>query len=205
MKFGPKYKIARRLGASVFEKTQTAKFALRSEQKAQANKNKRRPKALSNFAKQLIEKQRVRFTYGLSEKQFSKYIKKVIEKGAANPSELLFTFLERRLDNVALRSGFAPTRMAARQLVSHGHMAINGVRVNVPSYQVSEGDIVSIREGSKQKPVFADLDDRMSDVTAPTWLSVNKAKKEVVVKGEPIFVLGEQNFDLEQVLQFYKL
>lgn len=204
MKIGPKYKIARRLGAAVFEKTQTAKFALREERKAQANRNKRRPRNRSNYGKQLIEKQKVRYTYGLSEKQFAKYIKKVIEKNVPNPSELLFTFLERRLDNVVLRSGFAPTRLAARQLVSHGHMSVNGTRLTVPSFEVKEGDIVSIREGSKEKTIFGDLDDRMGEVIAPSWLSVNKAKKEVTVKGVPIFVPGEQHFDLEQVLQFYK-
>ena len=204
MKLGPKYKIARRLGAAVFEKTQTAKFALREERKAQANRNKRRPRNQSNYGKQLIEKQKVRYTYALSEKQFAKYIKKVIEKNASNPSELLFTYLEKRLDNVALRSGLAPTRMAARQLVSHGHLAVNGTKVTVPSYEIREGDIVSIREGSKEKAIFADLDDRMGEVTAPNWLSVNKAKREVTVKGVPSFVKGEQHYDLEQVLQFYK-
>lgn len=202
MKFGPKYKIARRLGASVFEKTQTAKFALRSERKQRTTG---RPKSRTNFAIQLIEKQRVRFTYGLSEKQFSKYVNQVIEKkGVANPAEMLFTLLEQRLDNVVLRAGFAVSRPAARQLVSHGHIVVNGVKMTIPSYQVRSGDVISIREGSKNKTVFADLDERMQDIAFPTWLSVHVAKKEVTIAGTPVFVGTNLPFDLQTVIQFYK-
>jgi len=201
MRIGPKYKIARRLGGSVFEKTQTAKFALRTERKT---RNVRRPRSRTNFAIQLLEKQRVRFTYGLTEKQFSRYVKQVIEKNVANPTDMLYSFLERRLDNVVLRSGFAKTRMAARQLVSHGHITVNGKRVNVPSLQVSEGDVVGIREGSKEKIVFADLDEHMKDVTFPTWLSVNQPKREITIKGKPVYVVTEVPFDLQIVFQYYK-
>jgi small subunit ribosomal protein S4 len=202
MKFGPKYKIARRLGASVFEKTQTAKFALRSERKQRTTG---RPKSRTNFGIQLIEKQRVRFTYGLSEKQFSKYVHQVIEKkGVANPAEMLYTLLEQRLDNVVLRSGFAASRPAARQLVSHGHIVVNGVKMTIPSYQVRSGDVISIREGSKNKTVFADLDEKMKDLTFPTWLSVQTAKKEITIAGTPTFVGTNLPFDLQTVIQFYK-
>lgn len=201
MKMGPKYKIARRLGASVFEKTQTAKYALRAERKS---RNVRRPRSRSDYNKQLLEKQRVRFTYNLSEKQFSNYVKETIDKGAKNPAEFLHTLLERRLDNVALRAGFAATRGAARQLVSHGHLTVNGTRVTIPSYRLKEGDIVGIREGSKDKAIFTDLDERMKDMTFPAWLSVNQQKKEISIKGLPVFVASEVPFDLQQVLQFYK-
>lgn len=201
MKIGSKYKIARRLGASVFEKTQTAKFALRAERKG---RGAGRPKSKTNFGIQLLEKQRVRFTYCLSEKQFSKYVGQVIEKKGINPAEMLFALLERRLDNVVLRSGLATTRLAARQLVSHGHITVNGVKMTIPSYQVRAGDIVAIREGSKQKTVFADLDERMKDITAPNWLSVHQAKKEITVTGTPTYVGTDHPFDLQTVIQFYK-
>lgn len=201
MKIGPKYKIARRLGASVFEKTQTAKFALRAERKG---RGAGRPKSKTNFGIQLLEKQRVRFTYCLSEKQFSKYVGQVIEKKGVNPAEMLYALLERRLDNVVLKAGFAATRLAARQLVSHGHITVNGTKMTIPSYQVKTGDIVAIREGSKQKTVFADLDERMKDITAPNWLSVHQAKKEITVTGTPAYVGTDHPFDLQTVIQFYK-
>lgn len=202
MKFGPKYKIARRLGASVFEKTQTAKFALNAEKKQRTTG---RPKSRTNFGIQLIEKQRVRFTYGLSEKQFAKYVQQVIEKkGVANPAEMLFTLLEQRLDNVVLRAGFAASRPAARQLVSHGHITVNGIKMTIPSYQVKQGDVIAIREGSKQKTVFAELDERMNEMTFPTWLTVQAAKKEITIAGTPSFVGTNLPFDLQTVIQFYK-
>jgi len=201
MKIGPKYKIARRLGASVFEKTQTAKFALRAERKGRPT---RRPKSKTNYGTQLIEKQRVRFTYCLSEKQFRKYVDKVIEKKGVNPSEMLYSLLERRLDNVVAKANFATTRLAARQLVSHGHITVNGVKMTIPSYQVREGDIVAIREGSKEKTVFADLDERMKDSTSPNWLSVHQPKKEITITGTPTLVVTEVPFELQTVIQFYK-
>ena len=129
---GPKYKIARRLGASVFEKTSTAKFALRTERKSR-NLAGKRPKARSNYGKQLIEKQKVRFTYGISEKQFRNYVREVIDKNSSNPTEALFALLEARVDSVVLRSGFVPTKQAARQAVSHGHITVNGKRITIPS------------------------------------------------------------------------
>jgi small subunit ribosomal protein S4 len=201
MKLGPKYKIARRLGASVFEKTQSPKFALRAERKG---RDTRRPKSKTNFGIQLLEKQRVRFTYCLTEKQFAKYVGQVIEKKGVNPAEMLYTLLERRLDNVVLRAGLASTRMAARQLVSHGHITVNGKKMTIPSYLVHVGDVVAIREGSKQKTVFAELDEKMKDVTFPTWFSVQQAKKEITITGSPVYVSTDLAFDLQTVIQFYK-
>jgi small subunit ribosomal protein S4 len=201
MKIGPKYKIARRLGAAVFEKTQTAKFALHVERKGRPTG---RPKSKTNFGIQLLEKQRVRFTYCLSEKQFRRYVDKVIEKKGVNPAEMLYSLLERRLDNVVLRSGIAITRLAARQLVSHGHITVNGKKMTIPSYQVHEGDVIGIREGSKQKPVFNGLDEQLKEITAPNWMSVNPLTQEVSITGTAALVATEVPFDLQTVIQFYK-
>ncbi len=202
MKIGPKYKIARRLGASVFEKTQTAKFALRAERKTRTNS--RRPKPLSNFGKQLIEKQKVRFTYCVTEKQFSNYVKEAISKYSTNPSEGVFALLEARADSVVLRSGFVSTRLASRQAVSHGHITVNGRRITVPSYRIKIGDVVSIKEGSKEKGLFKEITERMAEITAPNWLNVNKATLQTEFTGNPVMSVGEQNFDLPSVIQFYK-
>lgn len=202
MKIGPKYKIARRLGASVFEKTQTAKFALRTERKNRSAQGK--SKARTNFGKQLIEKQKVRFTYALSEKQFSNYVKEVIEKNTSNPSEMLFSLLEIRLDSIVLKSGFVPTRLASRQAVSHGHITVNGKRVTVPSMRIKIGDVIGIREGSRNKGLFQNIEERVSEITAPNWIKLNKSTLQTELSSLPTITQGDQNLDLQSVIQFYK-
>lgn len=202
MRIGPKYKIARRLGASVFEKTQTAKFALRTERKNRTAS--RRPKASTNFAKQLLEKQKVRFTYAVSEKQFVNYVRDVIKKNAANPAEALFASLESRVDSVVLRSGFVPTRLASRQAVSHGHITVNGKRITIPSYKLKIGDVVGIREGSKDKGLFKEIAERTAEITAPNWIKLNKTTMQAEIVGVPALTPGERNLDLPTVIQFYK-
>jgi small subunit ribosomal protein S4 len=112
--------------------------------------------------------------------------------------------LERRLDNVILRAGFATTRFAARQIASHGHMTVNGTRTNVPSYRLKEGDVIAIREGSKQKGMFANLEEQIAEAGTPNWLSVNAQKQEVTIKSLPVLSPKELPFNLDQVLQFYK-
>jgi small subunit ribosomal protein S4 len=128
-----KYKVAKRLGASVFEKTQTQKFAL------SAARNPKKPSrggrgGGSDYGKQLLEKQRVRFTYGLSERQLSNYAEKAFQE--KDPGAALNASLETRADNVVYRAGLALTRRAARQIVSHGHILVNGTRITIPSYHV---------------------------------------------------------------------
>src|SRR5438128_843190 len=149
MIIGPKYKIARRLGAPIFEKTQGQKYALHLERKG---KKRGFSKPKSEYGIQMNEKQKARFTYGLSEKQFSNYVKEALSKKSSNASGMIFEFLETRLDNIIYRLGFAPTRLGARQMVSHGHIAVNGKRVTVPSKRVYLGDKIEIVERSKGKP-----------------------------------------------------
>ena len=201
MIIGPRYKIARRLGASVFDKTQTQKFAMRSSSKDV----KKKKRAGSDFGLQLIEKQRARFTYGLGEKQFKNLVEKVQSKrgGDVNINEALVQALETRLDNTVYRLGFAPTRQAARQMVNHGHIDINGKRITIPSYQVSIGEIVSIRENSKKKPLFKDIDTKLIEQRIPSWLALNKEKKEAKVQGLPKIPANELSFDVFQIFQYY--
>lgn len=200
MKIGPKYKIARRLGAPIFEKTQTPKYALslaRKERSRPSGRNK--PK--SEFGRELIEKQKVRFSYGLSEKQFGNYVKQALR--ASTPVQKLFAILESRLDNVLFRAGLSKTRAQARQAASHGHILINDRRVTVPSILLSEGDMVSLRAGSASSPLFADAAERMKTVTVPTWLKVDPVQRQVSITGQPIYVEQEQVFDLGVVIEFY--
>lgn len=199
MKTGPKYKIARRLGAPVFEKTQTAKYALSEAKKQRVGK--RPPKQKSEFGKALNEKQKARFTYGLSEKQFKSYVDKAI--GAENASGKLFTILESRLDNVLYRSGLLKTRAQARQASSHGHILVNGKRVTIPSIILKKGDKVSLRIGSADSPLFGESSERMKNLSAPAWILVDPEKRQAEVVGDPIYDAHSHVFDLGIVIEFY--
>ncbi|HEY0908020.1 MAG TPA: 30S ribosomal protein S4 [Candidatus Paceibacterota bacterium] len=195
---GPKYKIARRLGANIFEKTQTQKFALRQERKG--GKPSFRPKG--DYALAMLEKQKVRFSYGVGERQFKKYVNESLAKKGATV-QALFERLETRLDNVVYRLGLASTRQAARQMTAHGHILVNGKRTNVPSQTISMGDKVSIRLASQKKPLFATVDEKMKKVALPSWISYDADKKTATVEGMPKYAQKDHLFNLGQVIEFY--
>lgn len=199
MKIGPKYKIARRLGAPVFEKTQTAKYTLSLSRKEKVGKKFSRPK--SEFGKALTEKQKARFSYGLSEKQFRGYVDKAMK--ASNQGQKLFQLLESRLDNVLFRSGLAKTRAQARQAASHGHATVNGQRVTIPSIQIGVGDVVGVRGASAQSALFAEVSERMKTLSAPAWLTLDPETRTAKVVGEPVYAEAEQVFDLGVVIEYY--
>ncbi len=202
MIIGPKYKIARRLNAPVFEKTQSQKFALSQARKSKKSVS-RGPRQKSAYGEQMIEKQKARFTYLLSEKQFSNYVRKAIA-GKDSTVPTLFGLLEGRLDNVVYRIGLATTRSGARQMTSHGHVTVNGKRVNIPSFRVSEGDIISVREGSAKKPLFAGASERMRNFTPPIWIKTDPEKIQAVIIGKPSMVSRtDALFDLNLVIEFY--
>jgi len=199
MKIGPKFKIARRLGAPIFEKTQTVKFAQSQARKESVGKKFSRPK--SEYGLSLIEKQKARLTYGLSERQFRGYVDKAL--ASTNPTQKLFAFLETRLDNVLFRTGLAKTRSQARQAATHGHTTVNGRRVDVPSVHLRVGDMVGLRESSAQSVLFAEVNERMRSLTAPAWLEVNPENRTAKVVGEPVLEGVQNVFDLRVVLEFY--
>lgn len=202
MKIGPKFKIARRLGAPVFEKTQNAKFALASEPRQRGKGHRGGQK--TDFGAQMLEKQKARYYYLLSEKQFGNYVKAAIARKDAKNVPTLYELLETRLDNAVLRIGFAHTRPLARQLVSHGHILVNGKRVTIPSFRLSVGDVISIRKGSQGSKVFATLDERLkSGGSIPSWLKLDYEKKEASVQGAPKFEGASLLFDLNAVFEFY--
>lgn len=201
MKTGPKYKICRRLGSSIFEKCQTQKYAL-SEAKKTKTRSKR-PKALSDMGRQLLEKQKIRFTYGVSHKQLGKYVARVDTKRKTSPDVQLLSILERRLDNAIFKIGFANTRRMARQIVSHGHITVNGRKVTVPSFELSVGDIVSIREGSKDKKVFANLEENLKEVDIPNWINFDLKKKQANIASKPDESVRSSAFDPIMVIEYY--
>ncbi len=194
---GPQYKIARRLGAPIFEKTQTQKFVQRQERK---NKNRSFGKQKSEYALQLNEKQKARFTYGLTERQFGNYVKEATARKSAHTTHVIFELLELRLDNAIYRLGLAATRRAGRQMVSHGHILVNGKKTNVPSRRLEQGDVISIREGSKSSSLFSKESENVK--TAPSWMQYDAVKKTATVIAKPEFQ-SDTMFDLNAVVEYY--
>lgn len=198
MKIGPRYKKARYLGVPVFRKTQTQKFAMRSQ--AKGKKGGRGPK--SEYGRQMLEKQKARYSYGISSGQFSNYVEKALQTSGDNAKNLINS-LESRLDNVIMRAGFAATRAAARQIVNHGHITVNGKKVTIPSYSVRVGEKISIREGSRNKTVFSKLDEEFKNIKWPNWMTVDAGTRVITISGIPTADKTELLFDIGSVLEFY--
>lgn len=197
-----KYKICKRLGDGIFNKCQTPGFSRSIAPKKGAIK-KRPPRARSEYGNQLIEKQKVRYTYLVRERQFSNYVEKAQSTRGANSSELLYKLLETRLDNVIYRAGFSPSRAGARQLVSHGHIVVNGTRVTIPSYHLSIGDKITIREGSKNKPVFSGLAEKLKNYKFPKWLKMDLNTFELELLSDPSPLEAGSTLNLNSVMEFY--
>ena len=202
MLIGPKYKICKRLGSSVFEKCQTQKFMLSEARKTKTAKRGGRMGG-SEFGKELLEKQKARFTYGLSERQFGNYVKAAVLKRGTDSVRTLVTSLEARLDNVVYRLGFAKTRRLARQLVAHGHITVNGRKVTIPSYQTAAGEKIGVREGSKARTYFKNLVSVPAETSTPSWINLDSAKLEGTVLRTPEGNAAELLFDPAVVIQFY--
>ena len=193
----PMFKICRRLGPGVYDKCQTSKFSVSTKKGLPGS----RPKALTEYGAQLVEKQKIRFSYGITERQLSNYVKKASLVKGAGTAEKFFEELESRLDNVVYRMGLAPSRRGARQMVSHGHFIVNDHRVTVPSYTLKVGDVIKIREGSKVSKLFENLEVRLKDYNAPKWLAFSIDKLEGKILEKPKNT--ETFLDLNAVLEFY--
>ncbi|MFT5359662.1 MAG: small subunit ribosomal protein S4 [Candidatus Paceibacteria bacterium] len=200
MIIGAKYKICRRLGSGVFEKCQNQKFSL-SEARHEKSKRGKRRKQISDYGQQLIEKQKIRFSYGISERQLKNYAKEAASMKNVTAREALFQLLESRLDNTLYRMGIAVTRPLARQMASHGHFTVNGSRTTVPSYKLKAGDVVALREGSKSRTLFQNIDKKLAKYTSPSWLSFDSKNISGSITGLP--VNNETFLDFGSVLEFY--
>lgn len=196
---GPQYKICKRLGSAIFEKCQTQKFTL---SEARGGRQKKRQGQPSDYKRQLIEKQKMRFMYGLTEKQLSRYVAESLEH-TEDPVNALMAHLETRLDNVVYRLGFAKTRRMARQLVSHGHILVNARRSTVPSHRVRTGDMITVREGSKISPLFMELSERVDVARIPVWLRADLTVGQGEITSVPTYIATETLFDPDQVFEYY--
>lgn len=200
MIIGPKYKICRRLGSGVFDQCQSQKFML-SEGRHQKNAKKGRRKQVSEYGLQLIEKQKIRFSYGLTERQLANYVEEAVTTKGVVAADKLYELLESRLDNVVYRLGLASTRRLARQMASHGHLLVNGKKTRVPSFRLKMGDKVSVREGSRSSVLFQNLDSKLEKYNIPAWLSLDLKKLEAEVKGKPNN--DDPFLNINTVLEFY--
>jgi small subunit ribosomal protein S4 len=172
---GPVCKLCRREGEKLFLKgqrcfTPKCAFERRSYPPGEHGRDSQfRRRRVSDYSRQLREKQKTRRVYGVTERQFRRYYHDAVQQRGLTGTNLL-TMLEQRLDNVVFRLGFAESRNQARLLVTHGHFNVNGRRTDVPSMIVKPGDMVAVREGSRQRTYFKDLAASAEAKTAPTWL-----------------------------------
>ncbi len=158
----------------------------------------------SLYATQLREKQKVRRIYGLLEKQFARLMKEA-DRAQGLAGENLLKFLERRLDNAVYRAGFASSRRAARQLVSHGHFMLNGRRVDIPSIRLKAGDELVVRPKSTKSAYFAELDEVVKNANqAPlSWLKSDPKKMKIDITGEPKREEAEVDIDEQLIVEYY--
>ncbi len=206
-----KCKICRRVGRKLFlkgEKCFSPKCPMIKKAYPPGLIKKRRRQILSEYGKELREKQKLRNWYGLREGQFSRYAKDVLDKtrrasSGENPAELLIRKLELRLDNAIFRLGFSLNRAQARQLVSHGHFLVNGKSVDIPSFSLRKGDKISIRLNSQKKEVFGKLTVSLDKYEAPSWLKLNKDKKEGEVIAFPALEEASPPAEISSIFEFY--
>ncbi len=181
---GPKLKLSRREGTDLFLKSGVRAIDSKCKIDTAPGQHGARKPRLSDYGSQLREKQKVRRIYGILERQFRNYYKEA-NRLKGNTGENLLVLLEGRLDNVVYRMGFAATRAEARQLVSHKAIVVNGRVVNIPSFQVSVDDVISVREKAKKQARIKASLELAEQKEKPTWLEVDSAKMEGVFKRVP--------------------
>ncbi|MDB4170924.1 30S ribosomal protein S4 [Polaribacter sp.] len=194
---GPKTKIARKFGEAIFGDDKN--FEKRNYPPGQHGNAKRRGKK-SEYATQLMEKQKAKYTYGILERQFSNLFKKASASQGIT-GEILLQLCESRLDNVVFRMGISKSRSGARQLVSHRHITVNGELVNIPSYSLQEGDVVAVRE--KSKSLIAIEDALASSSTVFEWLTWNADKKEGTFVKTPERLQIPENIKEQLIVELY--
>jgi small subunit ribosomal protein S4 len=194
---GPKTKIARKFGEAIFGEDKA--FEKRNYPPGQHGNNRRRPKK-SEYAIQLMEKQKAKFTYGILERQFRNLFDRA-SRSKGVTGEVLLQLCESRLDNIVYRLGIAPTRSAARQLVNHRHITLNGSVNNIPSTHIKEGDVVGVREKSKSLEVVERSVAQSN--TVQEWLSWNEATLEGALVSVPTREQITENIKEQLIVELY--
>ena len=195
---GPKTKIARKFGAAIYGDDKN--FERRKNQPpGQHGPNKRRGAKKSEYANQLAEKQKAKYTYGILERQFANLYEKA-SRASGVTGEILLQLCESRLDNVVYRAGFAKTRAGARQLVSHRHITVNGELVNIPSYLLKAGDEIAVREKSKSLEVISDA---LASKANYEWLQFNDEKKTGTFTSAPERIQIPEDIKEQLIVELY--
>jgi small subunit ribosomal protein S4 len=194
---GPKTKIARKFGEPIFGEDKS--FEKRNYPPGQHGNARRRGKK-SEYAVQLMEKQKAKFTYGILERQFRNIFEKA-SRSKGITGEVLLQMCESRLDNLVYRFGLSPSRSGARQLVSHRHITVNGSIVNIPSYQLKVGDIIGIREKSKTLNIIIEANSK--DTVAYEWLSWNKDQLQGTFVSVPERLQIPENIKEQLIVELY--
>ena len=201
MRLNLKAKFSRREGAPVSDRSAHTKAMVRRPY-APGVHGPSGHKRTTEFAKQLREKQKAKRMYGLNERQFRNIFDEAASK-QGNTGETLVRLLEMRLDNAVYRAGFAKTRSAARQFVSHAHFDINGKKVNIPSYRVRAGEMIAVRKNKQSKGNWKNMTETLSKHETPSWLSLNGGEMAVKVTGTPAPQELQQPFDVKLIVEFY--
>ena len=197
-------KKCRRVGEKLFlkgDRCYTPKCALVKRAYPPGVHGKRRG-GLSEYGKQLLEKQKIRHTYWILEKQFRKYVEGISGR-QGDKRELLFRKLEKRLDNVIFRLGLAQSRRKAKQIVSHSHILVNGKKMNIPSYEVKVKDRISVKSRSQALPIFKDLKEILQKRQIPQWLSLNVEKMEATIIADTPDINQDILQSLGLIIEFY--
>jgi len=197
---GPLVRKARRYGVMLFNNGNSKQNAFKKRKYAPGQHGRSSFKSLSEYGKQLQEKQKARFMFGITEKQFRKYYQKATKSEGITGIELL-KGLERRLDNLVYRSGFASTRRQARQLVTHGHFELNGRRVDIPSIEVKVGDKLVVRTKSQKSPLFEEVK-KQKDASVK-WINADNGKLTIEVIALPGEDDVETIINSQMIVEFY--
>lgn len=201
-------KICRRAGLKLFlkgDKCLSPKCTLIKRSYPPGQIKKRRPTPLSEYGKELREKQKLKNWYNLKEHQFKNYVKKALSKrgSSQDPTVLLIKSLEGRLDNTVFRLGFASSRAQARQLVSHRHFLVNGRPTNAPSHQVKKGDIITLSARKVKKAAYQNIQSSLKKHKPPSWLELNVEKLEGKVRALPTLEEAAPPAELSAIFEFY--
>jgi small subunit ribosomal protein S4 len=198
---GPKAKKVRRQGVNIYGADKYDRILQKKPSSPGKGPRARRGKR-SEYGTQLLEKQKVRDTFGVSEKQFRRYYREALRSKQATGRRIL-ELLEKRLDNVLFRAGFALTRLQSRQLASHGLFLVNTLRTNIPSHEVKPGDIIEVHPRAASSPLFTNILAATEKLVPPAWLKVDSRALRIEIISQPQQEHFEQALDIQKVVELY--
>jgi small subunit ribosomal protein S4 len=202
---GPSCRLCRYLNEKLMlkgERCSTPKCPIEKKNMSSRGRFQSRPPKISDRGLQLREKQKLRFSYGVLERQFRRFFSEAIRTSGSTGDNLRI-LLERRLDNIVYRLGFADSRAQARQITNHGHILVNGRKVNIPSFLVKSGDVIAWHQSSRKTEFYKTVLEKVKAKTIPSWLSLDEEKMEGAVLTLPTKDELEAKFDTSSIVEYY--